>query len=143
MKLHLVDVTTAFLNCTLEKELFMKQPEGFEIKGKEGMVCKLKNSQNFELKNLGNLSYFLVISVTQDSEFGNFLIDQHAYIKRTLEVFGMQDCIPVATPISSNSKLIRGTDDDDCVDQTEYQSAIGSMMYLAVCTSPDIAIAVS
>ena len=29
MKRHLVDVTTAFLNDTLEEKAFMKQPEGF------------------------------------------------------------------------------------------------------------------
>ena len=60
------------------------------------------------------------MSVTQDSESGNILINQPAYIKWIMEVFGMEDCKPVATPISSNSKLIRATDDDDCVDQTEY-----------------------
>ena len=44
MKLHLVGVTSAFINGTLEEEVFMKQPEGFEIKGKEGMVYKLNKS---------------------------------------------------------------------------------------------------
>ena len=43
-RLHQVDIPTAFQNGELKEDIFMKQPEGFEIKGKEHMVCKLKRS---------------------------------------------------------------------------------------------------
>ena len=44
LKLHQMDVTTAFLNGELKEEVHMKQPEGYVVKGKEGLVCKLKKS---------------------------------------------------------------------------------------------------
>ena len=42
MKIHQMDVTAAFLNGDLEKEMYMKQPEGYAQPGKEGLVCSLK-----------------------------------------------------------------------------------------------------
>ena len=44
LRLEQLDVTTAFLNGELEQEIYMSQPEGFVVPGKENYVCKLKRS---------------------------------------------------------------------------------------------------
>jgi Reverse transcriptase (RNA-dependent DNA polymerase) len=44
LKLEQLDVKTAFLHGDLEEEIYMVQAEGFEVKGKDNMVCKLKKS---------------------------------------------------------------------------------------------------
>ena len=61
-----------------------------------------------------------------------------------IQSLGMQDCKPVGTPVSTGSTLNnKATDDHDCVDQKKYPSAIGSLMFLSVCTRPDIAYSVN
>ncbi|KAL5850870.1 hypothetical protein ACOSQ4_008883 [Xanthoceras sorbifolium] len=44
LELVQLDVKTAFLHGDLEEEIYMTQPEGFKVAGKEDLVCKLGKS---------------------------------------------------------------------------------------------------
>ena len=39
-----MDVKKKFLQRDLEENIYMKQPEGFMVKGKKELVCRLKKS---------------------------------------------------------------------------------------------------
>jgi len=39
-----MDVKSAFLNGVLDKEVYIKQPPGYEVKGQEEKVLKLKKA---------------------------------------------------------------------------------------------------
>lgn len=44
MILHHFDIKTAYLNGTLEEEVYMRQPPGYEATGQESLVCRIKKS---------------------------------------------------------------------------------------------------
>ena len=39
-----MDVKTAFLNGDLKEDIYMEQPDGYEVMGQEHLVCKLRKS---------------------------------------------------------------------------------------------------
>jgi Reverse transcriptase (RNA-dependent DNA polymerase)/gag-polypeptide of LTR copia-type/Integrase core domain/GAG-pre-integrase domain len=44
LKVKHYDVKTAFLNGDIKEDLYMSQPDGYVMRGKENLVCKLKKS---------------------------------------------------------------------------------------------------
>jgi hypothetical protein len=56
IKIEKMDVKTMFLHGDLEEEIYIKQLEGFVIKGKKELLCKLKTSL-YSLKQLLRMWY--------------------------------------------------------------------------------------
>ena len=44
LELYQMDVITAFLNGELDEEIYINEPMGFEAKGQERKVCKIRHS---------------------------------------------------------------------------------------------------
>ncbi len=117
---------------------------GLFVTSKSEMAeLKKELKDNFTMTDLGEMKKILGIQVIRDRKAGTLKIMQGAYIDKILARFNiiMAKANPVSTPLPKNIKL------DDIQAQTEdlsmpYAKAIGSLMYVAIQTRPDIAFAV-
>ena len=104
---------------------------------------KVSLKERYKMKDMGELSYILGISVIQDKEKNCVILHQKHYIEAILQKYGMDNAKPVATPADANVKLRKSDGVSKPVDQHTYQSMVGSLLYAAMATRPDIAQAVS
>ena len=79
--LEQLDVKTAFLHGELEEEIYMLQPEGFEEKEKENLVCRLKKSL-YGLKQAPRCWYKRFDSFIMSLGYSRLCSDPCAYYKR-------------------------------------------------------------
>jgi histone deacetylase 1/2 len=98
-----------------------------------------KLSQEFAIKDLGGLQFFLGVQVRRDA--ADFLLNQAQYTEDILERAGMANCKPASTPAEATPKL-SSTDGQPVEDGTFYRSITGALQYLTL-TRPDIAYAVN
>jgi hypothetical protein len=92
----------------------------------------------FQMSMIGELTFFLGIQVKQTKQ--GIFVHQAKYTKGLLKKFNMAELKPVSTPMSSAASL--GPDEDgEAVNQREYRSMIGSLLYLTA-TRSDIQFAV-
>ena len=83
---------------------------------------------------MGELNYFLGLQIKQYKE--GIFIHQTKYTKDLLKRFDMGDCKPIATPMATSTAL-DPDEEGEAVDQREYRSMIGSLLYLTA-SRPDI-----
>jgi len=98
-------------------------------------------ANDLEMKNLGEVSSSLSMEFKQDK--GDICITQRSYTESVLNRFGMANATPVATPLEPNCKIDKADEEEADKSKRPYQELIGSLIYLAVSTRPDIAHAVN
>nr|GEW08329.1 retrovirus-related Pol polyprotein from transposon TNT 1-94 [Tanacetum cinerariifolium] len=150
-----IDVQTAFLHGSLKEDVYVCQPEGFIDADYPSHVYKLKKAL-YGLKQAprdwyDELSTFLLqnnffkgtidptlsrrhLSVNQ-SPCGIF-INQSKYVLEILNIYRMESCDSVGTPMETKDKLDLDQNGTP-VDATKYHSMIGALMYLTS-SRPDI-----
>ena len=82
LKLYQMNVKTTFLNEDLEENVYMAQPKGFVMKGKERMGCCLKKS-SYGLKQASRQWYLKFDSTIRKFGFQENVEDNCVYAKFT------------------------------------------------------------
>nr|GEX53358.1 putative RNA-directed DNA polymerase [Tanacetum cinerariifolium] len=144
--LHQFDVKNAFLHEELKKSIYggpawiLSAFQTWRSLNDESDIKKLKEGlcAEFEMKDLGNLMYFLGIEVMRSPQ--GIFICQKKYILDLLAETEMIDCKPADTPMITNQKLFMKTK-AKFANRDRYQRMVGKLIYLSH-TRLDIAYAV-
>ena len=103
-------------------------------------VCKQLKTE-FDIKELDEVKYCLGIEVKRDRLKKIIEISQESMINRVAERFKMSDCKPTYLPADANSRLIKPESQSDyATSKMPYRELVGSLMYIMVCTRPDISL---
>ncbi|XP_073041763.1 uncharacterized protein [Primulina eburnea] len=130
IKLYQMDVKSAFLNGILKEEAYVNQPKGFEDPHHPNHVYKLKKAL-YGLKQTPRAWYGKLTEYLLDLGF-----KRGEYVKNVVKKFAAENTKHMKTPMGSSEKLSK----DDVaagVDNTQYRSIIGSLLYLSA-SRPDI-----
>ena len=104
--------------------------------------------EKFEINALGQPKMLLGMGITQNTEDFSIKLFQTAYIDSLFKRHGLEDANPVSKPMDPNIKLNPNPDEPNepiiqeesnkCVSGS-YATLIGSLIYLAIRTRPNIA----
>ena len=93
----------------------------------------------FKLKDLGLIKDYLGVDIDYDYNKGTLKLSQSKYLIKVLERFNIDNRRPKYTPIKANIKLEPNKNKAKETEIKWFQAAIGSLLYLAMATRPDIA----
>jgi hypothetical protein len=98
----------------------------------------------FDMKDMRQADLMLGIKILHEDDA--IVLSQLHYVNSLLELYGMNACRTVTTPLVPNIHLAKATlEEQDCLKSlgVNYCSAVGALSYLSTATRPDIAFAVS
>ncbi|CAI7809569.1 unnamed protein product [Closterium sp. NIES-53] len=102
----------------------------------------LKLQDKFKCKALGDVSFYLGLHIERDVEKRCMRVHQRKYLEALAAKFGRSEG-HVATPFPSGFKCVKGPEEESVGEEERrrFHSLVGSLMYAAVNTRPDVAFA--
>ena len=105
---------------------------------------KQKFSARFKVKLLGRLKSFIGWEIYRDSS--GLYVSQSTYFQKMLREHNLSPLNAVSCPLPLSADLTESHDGDTLLsprDHARYRSLVGSLMYAAVCTRPDLSFSCS
>jgi hypothetical protein len=97
----------------------------------------------FAVHDLGEARYFLGMELTRDRAARTLVLSQTRYTKELIARFGVEDAKVRSVPMHPSVRLSRAESAELSPEGMHYFSeVIGSLLYLSVCTRPDISFSV-
>ncbi|KAI5310989.1 hypothetical protein L3X38_026278 [Prunus dulcis] len=132
-KLFQLDVKLAFLNEVLKEEVYIEQPEGFEVKGVEDKRSISEATLYVKTKeSIGTVIVSIYVDDTVYTGSNSEMLEE--FKEDMMNKYEMTDL--VSTPLVPTEKLKR-QDEGELVDEETYRKIVGSLLYLKA-TRPDI-----
>lgn len=127
--------------------VFVDDMQGFyhPLDANEWRESRRGLEERFETKDLGDSKWMLGMRITRDRAAKTIKLDQELYVTKSLEKYGLDQCKTARTPAQTNN----GAQDDDRdgggkpADLKKYQEIVGTLLYAAISTRPDIQFAVN
>lgn len=158
-KFHEVITKLGFLRCDYEYCLYMKINAECKVYLllyiddlllASSVVKEIENvkqllNENFKMKDLGQISHYLGMHVTQNLREGTIIINQSTYLEKLLNSSNMLDCKAAVTPMEENfdhSMLKRDKSESPEIEH-RCRKVIGSLMYAMLCSRPDLCLSIS
>lgn len=92
---------------------------------------------------LGNTSNFVGVQIERNHANKSILLHQRAYLRRIICKFHMREAKSISIPADPHVILSPVENNEESQINVPYREAVGSLMFLATVSRPDIAFAVS
>lgn len=130
-----------FHNKNLSIIILVYVDDGIVIHRDSHQVRELLEAMKNEFKiTVGPVDRYLGIEIEQLND-GSIFITQSGYARKLLQRFGMEEAKPVKTPLDEHTDL-NAAESKEAVG-VPFRELVGSLMFLATCTRPDLMFALS
>lgn len=112
---------------------------------KSGTVLRdvIKKMRGMFEVTVGDSSHFAGLQIDRNRSEKTMFLHQGAYMRKVLERFKMSEAKPLSVPADPNVSLQPVESSEERLCNAPYREAVGSLMFLAIVSRPDIAYAVN